>query len=252
MKTTLRYAAAVLAITAGAASGVCAAQAGQESAWVGTWATAPMEAPDSNHRKPFALTTLRQIVHISNGGDRVRIRFTNAYGVDPLTITDVHVGISTGDSSIKETTGRSVTFDGAAGVRIAPGAEIYSDGVPMAVAPLSNLAISFFIPNQVMRAETYHDFANQTNYIADGDVAGAASLNGAMETGSWYFVDGVDVPAVEGSRAIVTVGDSITDGALSTKGANRSWPDVLAARLKEEPGFENIAVLNQVSTAIAY
>jgi lysophospholipase L1-like esterase len=245
MNTTLRHAATVLAVAAAASSGICAAQAGQESAWVGTWATAPMEAPDSNHRKPFTLTTLRQIVHISNGGNRVRIRFTNAYGTDPLTIIDVHVGVSLGDSSIKENTDRSVTFDGAASVRIAPGAEIYSDAVPLDVVPLSDLAISFFIPNQVMRAETYHDFANQTNYIADGDVAGAASLDSATETDSWYFIDGVDVPAVEGSRAIVTLGDSITDGALSTKGANRSWPDMLAARLKKEPGLDNVAVLNQ-------
>ena len=62
---------------------------------------------------------------------------------------------------------------------------------------------------------------------------------------SWYFLDGIDVNAVEGSRAIVTLGDSITDGAHSTLNANRRWPDVLAARLKQEHGLEQVSVLNE-------
>ena len=53
------------------------------------------------------------------------------------------------------------------------------------------------------------------------------------------------MPAVEGSRAIVTLGDSITDGALSTPNANHRWPDLLAARLKQEHGLENVSVLNE-------
>jgi lysophospholipase L1-like esterase len=245
MKFSFQLTVSAAVVAAAAASSVCAAQTGRESAWVGTWASSFMAAPEGNHTRPFALTTLRQIVHISNGGDRVRIRFTNAYGVDPLTLADVHIGISSGSSSIEAKTDHAVTFGGAASVRIAPGAEVYSDPVLLAAPPLSDLAISFFIPNQVMRAETYHDFANETNYVVDGDMAGAASLNGATTIDSWYFVDGVDVPAVESSRAIVAVGDSITDGALSTKGANSRWPDVLAERLKKVPGLENVAVLNQ-------
>src|SRR5208283_213855 len=85
----------------------------------------------------------------------------------------------------------------------------------------------------------------QTNYQVNGDQAAAATLSDAVKVNSWYFLDGVDVPAAEGSRAIVTVGDSITDGALSTPDTNQRWPDLLAARLKQEHGLENVAVLNQ-------
>jgi lysophospholipase L1-like esterase len=198
-----------------------------------------------NAMKPFTLTTLRQIVHISNGGDQVRIRFSNAFGTDSLAIADVHVAVSAGGSSIKDGTDHAVTFGGAATIRLAPGAEIYSDAVPLAVAPLSDLAISIFFPNQVMRAETYHQLGLQTNYLVNGDQSGAATLSDATKLNSWYFLDGVDVPAVEGSRAIVTVGDSITDGALSTPDSNQRWPDLLAVRLKQEHGLENVAVLNQ-------
>ncbi len=70
-------------------------------------------------------------------------------------------------------------------------------------------------------------------------------MNGAATLESWYFLDGVDVPAVDGARAVVTLGDSITDGAHSTRNANLRWPDVLAARLKQEHGLEQVAVLNE-------
>ena len=240
-----RWSSVLVVVAALTAGTTCFAQSGTKTAWVGTWATSPMEANGGYAMKPFALTTLRQIVHISNGGDQVRIRLTNAYGTDSLAIADVHVAVSAGGSSIKEGTDHAVTFGGASSVRLAPGAEIYSDAVPLAVAPLSDLAISFFLPNQVMRTETYHQLGLQTNYLANGDQAPAATLSDATKLTSWYFLDGVDVPAVAGSRAVVTVGDSITDGALSTPDTNQRWPDLLAARLKQEHGLENVAVLNQ-------
>src|SRR5689334_4287885 len=41
------------------------------------------------------------------------------------------------------------------------------------------------------------------------------------------------VEAAPDARAVVTFGDSITDGAASTPDANRRWPDVLAERLNK-------------------
>jgi lysophospholipase L1-like esterase len=188
---------------------------------------------------------LREIVHISNGGAQVRLRFTNEFGIDPLTISNAHVALRGGGSDIKTGTDHAVTFGGAASIRIAPGGVIYSDPVDFNVAPLSDVAVSFFVPSQNMRAETAHLFADQENFIADGDQTSAVSLTQPKTTTSWYFFDGIDVPAVDGARAVVTLGDSITDGAASTPNANRRWPNVLAERLKQEHGLENVAVLDE-------
>lgn len=213
--------------------------------WVGTWATAIMSAQGSEAVRSFADMTLREIMHISAGGGRIRIRFTNEFGADPLTIEDVHVALSAGGSATKDGTDRIVTFGGARSVRIAPGAAMYSDPVDLAVPAMADVAISFYVPDQAMRAETLHAFASQTNYVASGDVAGARSLDGASTSTSWYFVSGIEVPAVNGSRVIVTLGDSITDGAASTNDANRRWPDVLAARLQQAWGMDHVSVLNE-------
>ncbi len=225
------------------------AQAAEHAQWVGTWAASPMLAEGSVRMRPFAAVTLREIAHISNGGTQVRVRFTNELGIDGLTISDAHVAVSGGGSAIKDGTDHALTFGGASSVRIPPSAAMYSDAVAMEVAPLSDVAVSFYLPSQVMRAETYHSFADQDNFVASGDVAGAATMpegqSGTAIVQSWYFLDGIDVNAVESSRAVVTLGDSITDGAHSTANANRRWPDVLAARLKQEHGMEHVAVLNE-------
>ncbi len=213
--------------------------------WVGTWATAPMLAEGGFNVRPFSGVTLREIVHISVGGVQFRVRFTNAYGADPLTISDAHVALSAGNGAIQPGIDHAITFGGATSVNIPPGAELFSDPVALAVAPLSDLAVSFYLPSQVMRAETYHSFADQDNFIANGDVSTAQDLPDATEVFSWYFLDGIDVQAVPGSRAIVTLGDSITDGALSTHNANRRWPDILAASLNQDPNLNRVAVLNE-------
>jgi lysophospholipase L1-like esterase len=219
-------------------------QSPEKPRWVGSWAASPLIA-DGRWMRPVTNSTMREVVHLSNGGAQVRLRFTNELGVDPLTISNAHVALSAGGSDIKEGTDHAVTFGGAASVRLAPGAAIYSDPVALAVAPLSDVAVSFYMPAQNMRAETAHLAATQDNFIADGDQTSAVSLTQPKMVTSWYFFDGVDVPAVEGSRAIVTLGDSITDGSASTKNGNKRWPNILANRLKQEHGMENVAVLDE-------
>jgi lysophospholipase L1-like esterase len=212
--------------------------------WVGTWATSPMQAEGINLRL-FSSVTLREIVHISAGGQQIRLRFTNEFGLDPLTVADAHVALSAGGGSIQPATDHAVTFGGAASVNIPPGGAMFSDPVPLAVAPLADVAVSFYLPAQIMRAETFHAFADQENYLADGHSPAAPELPQAAKLSSWYFFDGVDVAAGPDSRAIVALGDSITDGAHSTPDANHRWPDILAARLSQDPKLAHVSVLNE-------
>jgi len=228
------------------------AQSVPQTQWVGTWAASTMQA-EGNYLRLFSSVTLREIA----GGPQVRLRFSNAFGLDPLTIADAHVALSAGGSSIQPGSDHAVTFGGAASVNIPPGAEIFSDPVSLTVAPLSDVAVSFYLPPQIMRAETFHAFADQDNFIADGHSPAAPDLPQPATVSSWYFFDGIDVAAdgsvtadgsvaaAHGSRAIVTLGDSITDGALSTHNANRRWPNVLAARLGQDPNLAHVGVLDE-------
>jgi len=212
--------------------------------WVGTWATASMLADVPGAIRMLSGVTLRQIVHISAGGAQVRIRFTNEFGLDPLIINDAHAALSAGGSSIRPGSDHALTFGGARTVNVPPGAAIFSDPVALRVAPLASVAVTIYLPPQVMRAETYHYLAAGDNFVAQGDVAGAPDLPQSTTIHSWYFLDGIDVAADSDAYSIVALGDSITDGWTSTPNANHRWPDVLASRLQADAGHKNTGVLN--------
>ncbi len=216
--------------------------------WVGTWATSPMAAknPEGKFGAPGTDgTTLREIVHISIGGPSVRVILTNEFGLDPLTIGAAQIALSSGTSSITAGTATPLTFGGSPSIIIPPGALIVSDPVALKVAASSNLAVSLFIPDQPVNQITLHPFADQTNYLAPGNVVSAASIDTPSAFYTWDFLKGVDVTADDKAASIVTFGDSITDGAHSTRDANARWPDVLAARLQADKKTKDLGVLNQ-------
>jgi lysophospholipase L1-like esterase len=81
-------------------------------------------------------------------------------------------------------------------------------------------------------------------FAAPGNAVSAASLPGAAKTAHWYIISGVDVLADASSKAVVTLGDSITDGRGSTTDGNNRWPDNLAQRLSTNAPTAGVAVIN--------
>jgi lysophospholipase L1-like esterase len=212
---------------------------------VGTWAAAPVAQANPDAKIGSADTTFREIVHVSIGGPAVRIILTNELGRDSLTIGAADVALSAGGSEINPSAAGALTFNGRPSITIPPGALVVSDPVNLKLPPSSNLAVSIFVPAQTISQVTQHSFADQTSYTATGNVAGATTLSVPEEIESWPFLKGVDVKADEKAAAIVAFGDSITDGAHSTRNANARWPDVLSRRLLADKKTANLSVLNE-------
>ena len=218
-------------------------QGRDRASWAGTWGTGP--AGSVGAAPEFADQTLRQIVHTSAGGDRVRVRISNTFGTNPVVIGSAHVALRSSGSGIVAGSDRALTFSGKSSFTIPAGALVLSDPVALEVPALSDLAVSIYLPVTAV-ADTNHALALQTSYIASGDVTGAASLPGATTTTSWNFLTGVDVSTGHrGGASVVCLGDSITDGANSTPDTNRRWPDVLARRLQARHGLSRIGVLDE-------
>ena len=220
--------------------------------WVGTWAASPMAAKNTSGTLiPEDATagtsgvTLREIVHISLGGPSIRVIFTNEFGLDPLTIDAANVAPGNPEGAISIAAALPLTFNGRISVTIPPGAMVISDPAPLKVAPFTDLSISFYLPEQPVTQITRHPFADQTSYRALGNSVVAPSLPSPQPFYTWDFLKGVDVIADNNSAAIVTFGDSITDGAHSTRDANARWPDVLAHRLQADKKTANLGILNQ-------
>jgi lysophospholipase L1-like esterase len=217
----------------------------QSDHWVGTWAEAPYAVANADAAFGATDVTLRQIVHVSLGGSRVRIVLSNEFGLDPLTIGAAHIALSEKGGAIALASANALTFSGRPSITIPPGAVALSDPADLKLPALSDLAVSIFLPAQPMRQRTFHNFAAQTNYLAPGNVVGEKKLEAARTLTTWNFLTAVDVLASPNDAAIVTLGDSITDGARGTIDTNGRWPDILARRLQADKKTAGLGVLNE-------
>jgi lysophospholipase L1-like esterase len=219
------------------------AQAPPPGQWVATWTTAPAGVAGTPER--FRDETLRLIVRTSAGGQQVRVRLSNLFGTEPLAIGAAHIARRATGARIVARTDRVLTFGGQPSIMVPKGGEVISDAVALDVAPLSDLAVSVFLPVATPELTT-HVTALQTNYVSrPGDHTAAVAFDTARTLTRWPFLAAVEVSGTARSAAIVAFGDSITDGANSSVDANRRWPDLLAARLQQQPDLRHLSVLNQ-------
>jgi lysophospholipase L1-like esterase len=172
----------------------------------------------------------------------------NEFGTAPLTIGAASIALCDKDAKIAANSSRALVFGGRPSVTIPAGASMISDPVDENVPPMGDLAIDLYLPEEmtpVTSPLTVHAGASQVNYVSStGNFAGSADLPVSSTTPSWYLIERVEVVAPAETAAIVTFGDSITDGARSTPNTNNRWPDHLAKRLLARPGNTKLAILN--------
>ena len=179
--------------------------------WSSTWSVAYEGAGGAFP----AQTTARQIVHTSIGGTAARVRLSNTFNSQPLTLTDFHLAQRASGPAIVAATDRPVTFAGHTSVTIPPGGQAVSDPVAFVVAPESDVAVSFFVPVLTQNVAS-HQFAFENQYLADGNVTAASNLAVRQTYSSYFIVSDLDVlnPAATGS--VVALGASITEGHSTT------------------------------------
>jgi lysophospholipase L1-like esterase len=193
----------------------------------------------------FSNQTLRQIAHITLGGSRFRVVLSNTFGVVPLTIGAAQVALRDKDAAIVPQSNRVLTFGGMAHTAVPAGAILVSDPVDLVAPDFADLAIDLYLPEDTAAMQspiTTHPASWQTNYVSPpGNHAGAVSMpvqtttayrrGDGLPTATWFFLARIEVMAPQQAGAIVTIGDSLTDGTASTIETNNRWPDHFARRL---------------------
>ena len=204
----------------------------QAQSWSRSWMAAPLVSRTAPEKRPdLSDRTLRQVVRISTGGDRIRLRLSNEMSTRPLLLGAVHVALAGANGETLPGTDRVVTFNQAQGATVPARAPLLSDPIAMPVKPLARIAISIHLPQGAPDA-TVHSYSAATGWTAPGDQTAATSLTDATTLGPRVIITGVEVENRNPARTIVTLGDSITDGVRATPDSDRRWPDLLAERLQ--------------------
>jgi lysophospholipase L1-like esterase len=193
--------------------------------WTAGFRTAvisPYEQFKLSEPRGFADQTVRQVLHMAGGGERLRVRLTNRYGRTPLTIGAATVATQHGQAT--------VTFDGAEKLTIPPGEEATGDPTDLPVAAGTDLSLSLYLPGETGLA-TYSHMPMETAYVVHGNHVSSPTLPRADQVAARFYVSGVDVLAPDDTAIAVAFGDSWFEGVGSTTGANNRSVDFLNRRL---------------------
>lgn len=238
---------AVLAVALQAPSSV--AQGAGADDWIATWTASPQPVWEADFLAPVKVPrnlwgqTVRQMATVSIGGKQIRVVLSNEYGNRPLKIGAAQVALADKGSAIVAGSGKPLTFGGSPSIVIPPGAPAMSDPVDLPVPALGTVVVSFFVPD-VTPVTTFHWDARQTMYIVAGNKVAETDFKPDSTIVARILLSEILVNRPANARAIVTFGDSITDGDSSTVDANHRWPDILARRLVDAGG-PPVAILNQ-------
>jgi len=214
--------------------------------WVGTWGTGlqTVEARNMPPAPGLSNNTLRQVVCVSIGGKRVRLKFSNQFGNSPVTMKTVQIAVSTGGSGIDQSTAKTLAFNGRQDVTMEPGTEIAADPVTFDLKPRMQVAITISY-GETSAIMTGHPQSFTTSYLVAGEHAAPdADFKDAVMTKHWYSIKGIDVEASKSAGAVVVFGDSITDGNGSGTNKQDRWPDILEMALLNKPATKQVGVLN--------
>lgn len=220
----------------------------EEGNWIGSWAASPQAPSDKGiSHDGIEHQTARFIVHPHLDGSKLRIRLSNTFGSDPLTLDEVHVAVAKKGANIDRGTDHQVTFRGDKSVTIPTGAKTLSDPVSMHVKSDRDLAVSIYVRKDSGPA-TWHKHSMQTSYISTSGnhVSDPSAAAFKTKEEAWLWLTGIDVKAKASVKgAVIVLGDSIANGNHSTLNANRRWPDHLAKRLNQMPLDHQLSVLNE-------
>ncbi len=210
-----------------------------QNVWKGTWATA-VEWTGKGDMPQASLSnrSCRQIVHVSFGGDELRLKLSNEQSKEPVEITSVYIADTDVSSNwgINSKTVKYLKFGGKKNVTIAPGKAIYSDALKYALRSGQRLTITIDYGRQTPVNATSHRGSRTTSYIVSNVKGKAvkptdAAFDKQEKAAHWYNLSAIDVKTDKATPVVAILGNSITDGRGSITNQQNRWTDFLSDAL---------------------
>lgn len=210
-----------------------------------TWSNSQNLVPKySSPSIDLSNNSLRQIVKISIGGEKFRIKISNKHGIDSLEIKSISLAksLSQGSGEIDLSTLKKLTFNNNEFTSIPKGEAIYTDIFDYNLPACSEVAISIFfgkVPSDI----TGHIYSITNSFIEKGNKINESKFSDEYKVPHWYFISNIEIVSPTLLKGVVCFGDSITDGRFSSLDKHERWPDFLFKQLQDEK--IDIAINNQ-------
>lgn len=217
----------------------------QDMQWTGTWATAvEYTGPSDMPKKSLSNRAVREIIHVSIGGDVMRMQFSNVFGNEDVEIKSVYIADTKDLYDIDVKTARYLTFNGKRSVKIEAGKDVYSDNIKYNLKPLQRLSVTISYGNQTPEHATSHRGSRTTSYIIEGEAKPKSDfgVESAERLDHWYNIAALDVMAAKETPVVVALGNSITDGRGTTTNLQNRWTDRMAEALNGQVGVLNLGI----------
>lgn len=215
-----------------------------QNVWKGTWATAvEYTGKGDMPKESLSNRSCRQVVHVSFGGNEMRLKLSNEFSKEPVGIKSVYIADTDASANweIKAKTVKYLKFNGKKNVTIAPGKAIYSDDLKFTLKAGQRLTITIDYGEQTPKHATSHRGSRTTSYIVNSSVRTAKPMDKSFVEGEkvdhWYNLSAIDVKTDAKTPVVAVLGNSITDGRGTTTNMHNRWTDFLADALNAEKPY---------------
>lgn len=211
--------------------------------WQGTWATAvewtgPSDMPSTS----LSNRSVRMIVHVSTGGNTLRLQLSNTFGSSDTDIRSVYVADAGEAQQIDVKTAKYLTFGGKKNITLKKGESLYSDEFAYNLKPLQLLSITINYGDRTPENATSHRGSRTTSYIISGESKPKGAYEPQEKVDHWYNIASLEVKTSEKFPVIAALGNSITDGRGTTTNKQNRWTDFMAENLGGKAGVLNLGI----------
>lgn len=216
--------------------------------WIAVWGCSAAEpfphiGDSPIPEAPRIQGTVRYRIPVARLGRQLALRISNEAGTTPLTVGAVSVGVADSGLAAHPGTLVKVTFGNRPGIVIPAGAPVVSDPIASSFGPATDLIVSIYLPEPAVMAQGQNGILVAS--LGGRDATQESSPPDLKPVAARPLVSALYVDAPQPSATIVTLGDSITDAAMSSSQEVRGWPGQLALRLAKAAGNVRYGVSNQ-------
>ena len=211
--------------------------------WTATWATAvEFTGPGDMPKASLSNRSLREIIHVSIGGETLRMQLSNIHSKEPVEIKSVFIANPTEGSDIDPKSAKYLTFNGKKNVTIEPGKAVYCDVMKYHLTPLQRLAVTINYGATTPVNASSHRGSRTTSYIIAGEAKPKTLFADAEKCDHWYNISCIDVQTSEPTPCVAVLGNSITDGRGSTTNMQNRWTDFMAEAYEGKTAVLNLGI----------